>query len=209
VNGGSRVGMSWGDALLFVGGLCVGLIILYWRSYVGKRAEKNAEIDSVDRKIDRVLDQQEQLTKATEKIKTDLSDQSLAKQRLRDMRREVAFKLMNLLGTLEEILIAAATEAKQLHGLPHVEQHHLKKLNEIYDRYQRTLGQMAKVKGQVSMVFDDPARELFFAVDEAAGLVIHITNHFHYSDDKATQAMSIYNERYVRFHTLIREQVLS
>ncbi|MGC1907509.1 MAG: hypothetical protein WA715_27035 [Candidatus Acidiferrum sp.] len=59
------------------------------------------------------------------------------------------------------------------------------------------------------MVFDDPARDFLFAVDRAAGAVIHITNHFHYDETKAAQLMGVYHERYVKLHTLIREQVLA
>jgi hypothetical protein len=172
-------------------------------------ASKEGEITGIQNKLDIVVEQNERLVRSSEEIKTDVSEKSSSRQRLRDMRREVAFKLMNLFGTLEEILVSATSEARRLHVLPLIEDHHLKELNEIYERYLKTLGQIAKVKGQVALVFDDPARELLLAVDSAAGGVIQGTNHFHYNDTKSAQLMSIYNERYVRFHTLIREQMLA
>jgi hypothetical protein len=203
------VGMSWTEAFVFVSGLCVGLLFHYWKKYTGKVAEKSAEIDAVQRKIDLVLDQLKKTTEMTEGIRADFTDRSSAKQRLFEMRREVAFRLMNLIGTLDDVLIGAMNEADMLKPLPQIEAKDLEKLNELHERYRGIVRRLGQLKGQVALVFDDPARELLSSLDSAAGAIIHVTNHFQYERDKAAKLLEIYSERYVKLHTLIRKQLLA
>jgi hypothetical protein len=150
------------------------------------------------KKIDRVLDQQEKMTKATETIKTELSDKSLSKQRLRDMRREVAFKLVNMLGSIEETMIGASAEAQLVAATQHMQPEPSKKMNELYERYRNLLRRMVQINGQVTLVFDEPARELLHLVLSAANTLIDSTNKFKYRPESVDALMTIYNERSVK-----------
>lgn len=209
----------------------LGLIFaVYLKSYVGEKAKhfatkedlqqlvrevreravasKEGEITGIQNKLDVVVEQNERLVRSSEVIRTDLSEKSSSRQRLRDMRREVAFKLVNLLGSLEQTMIAAMTEAELLAPLETVQENDLKKINAIYARYRSLMHRMGQVRGQISLVFDDPARDLFHAMSASASAFIDSTNRFKYRPDTIEALMELYNERSVKLRILIKHQLL-
>jgi hypothetical protein len=108
--------MSWHEALIFVGGLAVGLIPLFWSSYIGKRGEKSGEIDAVQAKIDLVLWQQKATTKVTEDIKAIIADRVFSKEKRYEDMRTTAVEIMKSYGTL----LRASSELFAAKGLANV-----------------------------------------------------------------------------------------
>jgi hypothetical protein len=57
---------------------------------------------------------------------------------------------------------------------------------------------MVQINGQVTLVFDEPARELLHLVLSAANTLIDSTNKFKYRPESVDALMTIYNERSVK-----------
>jgi hypothetical protein len=174
------VGMSWSEAWIFLFGLCVGLLFHFWKSYVGKTAEKSGEIDAVERKIDLVLGQQEKLTTATETIKREISDKSLEKQRHEDMKREIAVQVTAMFGTQLGIvnhLLFLTDPVQNLKAAQNVEM--VKSRIQDQDRYQElylgSLRRFWETKEAVSLVFSEKAAQqmsdVYTALTEVNGVV--------------------------------------
>jgi hypothetical protein len=174
------------------------MVHAFLKGYGGEKGKNLATHEDIDK-----------IVRETEEIKAKIADQSSARNRLFEMRRKVAFRLMNLIGTLDDVLIGAINEADMLKPLPQIEAKDLEKLNELHERYRGIVRRLGQLKGQVALVFDDPARELLSSLDSAAGAIIHVTNHFQYDRDKAAKLLEIYSERYVKLHTLMRKQLLA
>ncbi len=53
---------TWWGAIGLCLGLLVGLIIHYWKSFVGMYGEKGGELPAIKRNIDLILDEQKKTT---------------------------------------------------------------------------------------------------------------------------------------------------
>jgi hypothetical protein len=152
--------MSWTEAFAFVSGLCVGLVYHFWKSYTAKYAGKSAEIDAVERKIDVVLDQQKKMTEATETIRTEISEKSVAKQRHEEMKRDTALEIMRVGGELQRLyntmfyLNKASTIALAKTNV-NLGQDHIKEYKDSYKEYLVTISKFWQVQGIASLVFSD------------------------------------------------------
>jgi hypothetical protein len=203
--------MPWGDAFVFTSGLCVGLLFHYWKCYTGTFAQKSAEIDAIDKKIDQVLDQQKKTTELTEGIKADFSDKSSSRQRLREMRREVAFKMVNALTDLDAVAADALEEADlyAASGNTTMGDDYRQKHDELSERFRLNLKSLVQLWGQVGLVFDDPASDLARKVNNAAIEILRTTNRFQYERKKADELFEIFRQRCRQMRKEIREQLLA
>jgi hypothetical protein len=189
--------------------LVINILVMILTAFFGGYGKKKGENLATKEDLNNLVDQVKAVTQATKEIEAKIADQSSSRHRLLEMRREVAFELINMLGDLEEILIEALYQAQALEKIELIQPQHTEKLDELYARYKQLLRRMVQLKGQVALVFDDPARELLQGVDNAAAAIITTTNKFHYTQKKGEDLITLYNERCVKLRLLIRQQLLA
>lgn len=207
--------MSWHDAWIFIFGLCVGLLFHFWKSYWGQRGTKSGEIDAIQAKIDLVLSQQKLSTILTEGIRAEFLEKGSAKERLREMRKEVSFRLVDTLAELEDIagqaidqaFVYAMPEAFSLDSSDSGAYH--KKRDEITLPYEARLRTMVQLCGHVGLVFDSAARDATQKVYNAADAILRQTNRFQYEPKNSNKLLELFKDRSREVHELIREQLLA
>jgi hypothetical protein len=202
--------MSWHDAWVALFGVCVGLLFHFWKSYWGARGKKAAEIDAVQAKMDLVISQLKLTTNVSEGIRAEFLEKGSAKQRLREMRKEVSFKAVDIIAELQAIVVEALDEGEvqsalmkaSVYGGPSARR------EKIMGEYEHILTALTQMNARVGLVFESPAPQFFEKVMIDAGAVIGATNAFQYKKETADRVHALFLEHADELFVAIREQML-
>jgi hypothetical protein len=170
-------------------------------------AEKKGENLATKEDLQDVVSQMKAVTQATKEIEAKFADQTSSRNRLLEMRREVAFAAAKCLGNFDNVLISSLAEASRIFNSG--EREYTDRLRLEHGRYETITATLMELKGQIALVFDEPAPERSENIDRDGAEIIAITNEMNFKPAAARVFELRYLSDRAKLLASIREQLLA